>query len=129
MIRYPPRFNYWKRIILSQFHKRNLRFVAIEIFKFKRGLVPAQCKEMIPQNKQNRYELWNNVDFTLPMLKSVHKSLESLIYLGPKIWEILSVEIKQTESLLEFKTKIENWNSQGCPCHFGKVYLQHIGFI
>ena len=32
--------------------------------------------------------------------------------MGPKIWEILTVEIKQNESLLELKTKIKNWNPQ-----------------
>ena len=40
------------------------------------------------------------------MLKSVHNGLESLRYLGPKIWELLPIEIKQTEPFLEFKTKI-----------------------
>ena len=34
-------------------HKRNLRLFAIEMFKFKRCLAPALCKEMIPQNAQN----------------------------------------------------------------------------
>ena len=62
---------------------------------------------MIPLNRQNRYELRNNVDFTLPLVKSIHKGLESLSYLGPKIWEIFPFEIKQTKSLLEFKAKIK----------------------
>ena len=36
-------------------HKRNLHFFAIETFKFKRGFsAPALCKEIIPQNRQNR---------------------------------------------------------------------------
>ena len=47
-------------------HEGNLRFLAIEMFKFKRGLGRALCKEMIPQNRHDRYELRNNVDFTLP---------------------------------------------------------------
>ena len=38
-------------------HKRNLRFLAIERSRFKGGLAPALCKEMIPQNRQKRYEL------------------------------------------------------------------------
>ena len=35
-------------------HKLNLRFLAIEMLKFKRGLAYALCKEVIPQNRQNR---------------------------------------------------------------------------
>ena len=65
---------------------------------------------MVLQNRQNRYELQNIPDFTLPLVKSVQKGLENLSHLSPKIWKILSVEIKQTEPLLEFKAKIKNWN-------------------
>ena len=84
---------------------------------------------MIPQNKQKRYKFLNNTNFTLPLVKSVHKGLENLSYLGFKIWEILPDEIKQTESFLEVKAKIKNWNPQCCPCRLCKVYLQHVGFI
>ena len=35
-------------------HKQNLRFLAIEMFRFKRGLACALLKKMIPQNRQNR---------------------------------------------------------------------------
>ena len=66
----------------------------MEIFKFKRGLPHVLIKEIIPQNKQNTYKLQNNADLTLPLMKSVHKGLESLSYTGPKIWETLSDEIK-----------------------------------
>ena len=49
---------------------------------------------MIPQSRQKRYTLRNNADFSLPLVKPVHKGLESLSYLGPKIWEILPIKIK-----------------------------------
>ena len=96
------------------------------MLKLKRGLSPVLIKEMIAQNRQNTYELRNNTDFTLPLVKSVHKGLGSLSYLGPKIWKILPVQIKQTESLLQYKAKIKNWNLLSCPCRLCKVYLQHV---
>ena len=49
-------------------------------------------------------------------MKSVHKDLESLSYLGPKIWELLPLKVKETETLLQFKAKIKMWNFQNCPC-------------
>ena len=55
-------------------------------------------------------------DFAVPIVKSVHKDLESLSYLGPKIWELLPLKVKETETLLQFKAKIKIWNSQNCPC-------------
>ena len=65
------------------------------MFKFKRRLALPLMKEMIPRNRQNRHELWNNADFTLPLVK---KGLESLIYLCPNIWEMLPDGIKQLKN-------------------------------
>ena len=36
-------------------YKQNLRFLAIEMFKLKRGLASTLCKEWISHNRQNRY--------------------------------------------------------------------------
>ena len=36
-------------------YKQNLRFLAIEMFKLKRGLALTLCKEWISHNRQNRY--------------------------------------------------------------------------
>ena len=49
-------------------YKRNLLFLVMEIFKFKRGLY----------HELNTYKLRNNTDLTLPLIKSIHKGLESL---------------------------------------------------
>ena len=37
-------------------------------------------KNVIPQNSQNRYEVENNADFMLSLVKSVHKAAESLTF-------------------------------------------------
>ena len=67
------------------------------MFKLKRDMAPELIKELILPNRQLRYDLRNNPDFAVPMVKSVHKGLESLSYLGPKIWELLPLEIKETD--------------------------------
>ena len=85
------------------------------MLRVKKDLTLALCKEMAPQNKQDRYKLRSNANFNLPPMKSVHNCLEILSYLSQKIWGILPLEINQTESLLEFKGKIKNWNPQCCP--------------
>ena len=59
-------------------HKRNLRFLECEMFKLKRDMAPEFIKELILPNKQRRYELRNNPDFAVPIVKSVHKGLKSL---------------------------------------------------
>ena len=110
-------------------HMQNLRFPACVMFNLKRDMDPELIKELILPNRQHRYELRNNSDFAVSMVKSVHKGLESLSYLGPKIWELLLFEIKETETLLQFRAKIKNWNPKNCPCRLWKIYLQNVGFI
>ena len=107
---------------LSQSISKNLRFLACEMFKLKRDMAPELIKELILPNRQRRYELRNNPDFAAPMVKLVHKGLESLSYLGP-------LEIKETETFPQFKAKIKKWNSENCPCCLCKTYLQNVGFI
>ena len=93
-------------------------------------MTPELIKELILPNRQRRFDLRNNPAFAVPMVKSVHKGLESLSYLGPKIWElILPPEIKETEIFSQFKAKIKKWNPENCPCHLCKIYLQNVGFI
>ena len=58
-------------------HKRNLRFLACEMFKLKRDMAPELIKELILPNRQRRYELRNNPDFAIPIVKSVQKDLET----------------------------------------------------
>ena len=90
-------------------HKRNLRFLACEMFKLKRDMTPELIKELILPNRQRKSDLRNNPAFAVPMVKSVHKGLESLSYLGPKIWElILPLEIKETETFHNSKLKLKS---------------------
>ena len=86
-------------------------------------------KELILPNRKHSYKLGNNSNFAVPIVKSVHKCLESLSYLGPKIWELLPLEIKETETFSQFKAKIKKWNPENCPCRLCKIYLQNVGFI
>ena len=88
---------------------RNLHFLAREMFKLQKDIAPELIKELILLNRQYRYELQNNPDYAVPMVKSVHKSPESLSYLGPKNWELLPPEKKET--LLQFKAKIKKVQS------------------
>ena len=48
------------------------------MFKLKRDMAPELIKELILQIRQRKYELRNNLDCAVPIVKSVHKGLESL---------------------------------------------------
>ena len=91
-------------------HKRNLHFLACEMLKLNSSVAFELIKELILPNRQHRHKVRNNPAFAVQVVKSVHKGLESLSFLGPKIWELLPLEIKETETLLKCKAKIKKWN-------------------
>ena len=55
--------------------------------------------------------------------------VQKLSLLGPKIWDILPNEIKNSETLHKFKAKIKSWIPADCPCRLCKRYVAQIGFI
>ena len=90
------------------------------MFKPKRDIAPELIEELILSNRPRRYELRNNLGFAVPIVKSVHKGLESLSCLGPKIWKLSPLEIKQTETFSQFKAKIKKWNPKTVLAVFAK---------
>ena len=62
------------------------------------------------------YDLHDNNSFKRMRVNSFWHSTESVSFLGPKIWDLVSNEIKESESLNGFKFNIERWVPEGCPC-------------
>ena len=48
------------------------------------------------------YDLWSNSNFVVPNVKSVFHGSESISYLGPKICDIVPLELKELTSLSAF---------------------------
>ena len=86
------------------------------MFKVKNNIAPQIMKELNNSFKRRR-------------VKSVWHSTESVSYLGPKIWDLVPNEIKESEPLNAFKFKIKRWVPEGCPRRICKIYLGQVGFI
>ena len=54
---------------------------------------------------------------------------ESISFLAPKIWEIVPEDIKASETVAEFKTKIKIWIPDNCPCRLCRTFVPKLGFI
>ena len=109
-------------------HHRKLQVLATEIFKIKNNMAPEILNE-IYENRTSSYNLRKNSSFYVRQVHSVYHGTESLSFLGPKIWELVPKDIKQSGSLDIFKTKIKNCVPLRCPCRLCRIYLQNIGFI
>ena len=62
-------------------------------------------------------------------IKFTHYCIQSVQYLGPKIGNIVSQNIKESNSLNDFKSLIKFWKPDTCPCRICKNYIAQVGFI
>ena len=109
-------------------HHGNLQVLATEMFKIHRGLSPEILRETFV-SKTSSYNLRRNAAFEKRKVHSVYHGTESLSFLGPKIWDLVPVELKQSETLYSFKLKIKDWVLFECPCRICKTYIQQVGFL
>ena len=109
-------------------HHRNIRTLATEIFKFLHGLSPEILNEVFIERNFN-YNLRGNNFLSRRRVNSVRYGTKSVSFLGPKIWDILPNEIKNSETLHQFKAKIKSWIPIDCPCRLCKIYVAQVGFI
>ena len=87
-------------------HHRNITILATEIYKFLQGLSPPLMNEIFVE-RNNNYSLRGNNVLTRRRVISVRYGTETISFLAPKIWDILSKDIKDSESLDIFKRKIK----------------------
>ena len=109
-------------------HVRNLQLLAVEMFKLKNNLAVDFISCLFPRN-ETPYNLRNFSDFRRPIPKTVHWGTESLVNLGPQIWDIVPADIKNLPTLESFKQRIKKWNPQNCPCRLCKIYIRDLGFL
>ena len=99
------------------------------MFKVAKNSVPTTFYTIFQKIEQSIYNLRNTTEFHIPLLKTVYNGPACLSYLGRKAWNMLSLEYKKTEPLLEFKTKIKGWNPNRCPCRICKNYIFNVGYV
>ena len=75
-------------------------FFVTEIFKVYRNISPPIFSEIFHRRDKN-YNLRINSDIAMPNVRSVFHGSESISYLGPKIWEIVPLELKELARVVE----------------------------
>ena len=98
------------------------------MFKVKHNLSPTIMNDIFIK-RQQPYNLRGDSIWATFNVNSVYNGTETLSFRGPKTWNILPDEIKNSQSLTEFKRKIKTWKPSGCTCRLCKVYIANIGFL
>ena len=107
----------------------NLQILATEMFRVYTGSATDILNELFPLKPRSNYSLRYLPEFNVRPIKTAYYGLNSLSYLGPRIWELLSNNLKRLESVEAFKSKIKGWILKNCPCRICKPYIYHVGFI
>ena len=85
--------------------------------------------EIFRFSKNSVYSLRSGIQLKKPSINTVQFGSESTVYLGAKNWELIPENIKSSESVDTFKSKIKNWLPEICPCRLCKIYVSHVGFV
>ena len=97
------------------------------MFKVANGLSPEIMKMVFPLKSNQMY--CSKQIFKTKAVRSVYNGTDTLSFLGPKIWLIIPVDIKNVDNIEEFKRKIKMWKPTKCPCRLCKIYIQGVGYI
>ena len=110
-------------------HIRNIKRLAIEMFRFYNGLSQPIINNIFKLKAENSYNLRQVSEFSRPMVKSVYHRTESISCLGPKLWDILPEKLKNVDNLEYFEKEIKTWKPDNCPSRLCKVYIESVGFL
>ena len=108
-------------------HERNIQTLLIEVFKVINGISPTIMNKVFPLKESRNY--CTRFPFKSQNVHTVAYGTETLNYMGPKLWSLIPKELREVQSLIEFKKKIKLWKPDNCPCRICKIYIAGLGFI
>ena len=102
-------------------HQHNLQLLMIEILKTKNDLNPTFMKKILTE-REIQYNLRNKNHLRLPKVNTTSYGIEYIQYRGHHLWASLPREIKDSNTLVEFKWKIKLWHGDTSICRLCKNF-------
>ena len=104
------------------------------MFKVKLGIAPSFMDDIFEKRVIPSYSVVNGLRHQFEFYnthnpKTVYCGTETLKSLGPKIWNILPHNVKDSTNLGMFKRNIKIWIPTNCPCRLCRPYIPGLGFI
>ena len=111
-------------------HHRNLHLLATEIYQVHKGIGPIFMSNIFFKNDSSCGGTRFKPTFYCPgNPKTIKFGIETLIYLGHKIWALVPDNIESAASLAIFKKQIKNWEPVSCPCRLCATFISGLGFV
>ena len=83
-------------------HTSNMQILPTEMSKVYRNISPSISSEIF-HRRDRSYNLQINSEFAMPNVRSILHESESISCLGPKIWDIVLLELKELTHFVAFK--------------------------
>ena len=109
-------------------HHRNIRLLSIELYKVKHNLSNQVMSGLFNLRNIN-YGFRSQTDFELRPIYITAYGLRSLKYYAPKTWNIVPIDIRNSDSLSEFTTEIKSWKPVTCPCNLCCAFAGQVGYM
>ena len=110
-------------------HQRNIQNLLIEMYKCKHNQGPTLLNEIFKNANYKGPTLRRNKDFLRPNVSAHKYGEKSLEDMGNVMWNLVPNEIKNVETLEEFKLLIKEWKPKKCPCYLCKEFLKGVGLV
>ena len=78
---------------------------------------------------ENEVKTENKNVMFVPQAKKVKSGIETFSSIGPKIWNSLPEEFKNTKSLVSLKSQLQDWQFTTCPCSICRTYVAGVGYM
>ena len=91
--------------------------ILCELFKCLKGLGPKYMSEIFTLSKR---ESRNGPSFEQPRTRTTRFGTHSLRSIGPKLWNELPKEYKESLTIEQFKIKLKKYSGKGCKCNLCK---------
>ena len=101
-------------------HQKQLRQLATEIYKSLKDLSLEFIKPFFTV-KEISYNLCNGHILNLPSARTTYYGTNSILFRACQVWNNLPLSIKQSQSILEFKTNIKALRNIECLCKICKI--------
>ena len=78
---------------------------------------------------EKNYNLRTDLSFTTNNVRPMNYGQKSVTYLAPRIWNLVPVDIKESETVVIFKRKIKSWVPDMYPCRLCQRYIPNLGLM
>ena len=109
---------------LVSIHVKNLQLLMTQIYKTKSGLSPPFMKDIFAEWNTG-YNLRHGKALQLPKGHTTTYGIETISFLGNRLWSTLPNILKQASTLPIFKNHIKCWKGESCNCRCNILYYGH----